>query len=68
MAVGKENDMEGRRGGEGECLVQPEFSRKRALLGRRQVWKFHHGYQPVDLYREKFPSGVSRNIKSFDLQ
>ena len=57
MAVGKEIDMEG----EGECLVQPEVSRKRALLERRQVWKFHHCYQPVDLHREKFTSGLSRS-------
>ena len=64
MAVGKENDMVG----EGGYLAESELSRRRALLGRRQDWKFHHWSQPVDPYREKFSSGVSRLIKSFDLQ
>ena len=61
-------EMLGKKVGEGGCLVRPEHSRRRALLERRQVWKFHHWYQPVDPYGEKFSSGVSRLIKSFDLQ
>ena len=55
-------EMLGKKIGEGGCLVEPELSRRRALLERRQVWKFHHLYQPVDLHREKFTSGISRSL------
>ena len=64
MAVGKEIDMEG----EGECLVQPEVSRKRALLERRQVWKFHHCYQPVNLTERSFLCGSPDLQTSLDIQ